>query len=289
MSSRRAVALDGLAVLGVGAVACAAARETALMTAVVAAAWLARAVAWSRLPRDERPLDMPLELAFLVLCAGLGGLNDWNTVVRHGVYSYGVPSDLAPLSSIPAWMLAYWGLILRLVTTLGLFAGLGEPGPAGVVRGLEGRHAVLRVALLLGLVFATRQSIYRLSNDPWLSWLPFAAALALHPVLFPWGARERRLALLAAVAGPLAEAALIGLGGLHRYELGWLMGVPLWIALWWILATLVWSELSRQLLGWLRDSRVSRHSRHSRHSAGEKLAVSSKVPPTSGATPSTNT
>lgn len=293
MSSGRAVALDGAAVLAVGAAACAAAHQTALMTAVVAAVWLGRAALWSRLPRSERPLGMPLELTFMVLCAVVGGLNDWNTVVRHGVYSYGVPSDLAPLSSIPGWMLAYWGLILRFVATLGLWTALGEPGPAGAVRGLAGPRPALRLALLLGLVLATRQSIYRLSTDPWLSWLPFAAALGLHPVLFPWGARELRLAALAAVAGPLAEAALIGLGGLHRYELGWLFGVPLWIALWWILATLVWTELARQLLGWLARSTLAGLGEGTRepgaHSLGEKLAVSSKLPPTRGATPSTNT
>lgn len=250
MSSGRAVALDGAAVLSVGLAACLAARDTPFMTAMVAGAWIVRAALWSRLPRAERPLEMPREMAFMVLCAAVGGLNDWNTVVRHGVYAYGVPSDLS-WSSIPAWMFAYWGLILRFVTSLGLWPALGDPGPRGAVRGVAGQRPTMRLALLLVLVLVTRQCIYRCSTDPWLSWLPFAVALGLHPLLFPWGRRQLRLASLAAVVGPLAEAALIGVGGLHRYALGWILGVPLWIALWWILATLVWTELSLDLLVWL--------------------------------------
>ena len=70
-------------------------------------------------------------------------------------------------------------------------------------------------------------------------------------MLFPWGERERRLAAIAAVAGPLAEIVLIRLGHVHHYALGWLAGVPRWIALWWVLATLIWGELSRELVGWL--------------------------------------
>jgi hypothetical protein len=249
------VAIDAAAVALVGAAACSGLREPSMMGAVVALAWALRSGFWARLSRQERPLPLPAELAFLAACALIGGFNDWNTVVRHRVYSYGVPSDLDPFSSIPAWMLAYWGLILRLVATLGLWPRLGPPGPAGELRG-AGRRPLLRLALLLALALATRQTIYRFWDDPWLSWLPFAAALALHAALFPWGPRERNLALIAAALGPLAEAALIQIGGLHRYALGWLLGVPLWIALWWVLAALIWSELTRLALASLPGSRL---------------------------------
>lgn len=248
MSSRRALAIDLASVALVGAAACIDAHDTARMTAVVAVTYVGRLAAWSRLAPGDRPLPMWAEVPFLALCAVVGGFNDWNTVDRHHVYSYGVPSDLSPLSSIPLWMLAYWGLILRLVSTLGLFSGLGEPGPDGAVRGLSGQRPWLRLALMLAMVALTRQAIYRLWADPLWSWLPFAGALLLHPALFRWGPRERRLALISATAGPVAEALLIKVGGLHQYALGWLLGVPVWIALWWVVAVLIWAELSRLAL-----------------------------------------
>lgn len=247
MISNRAVLIDAAAVTLVGAAICSGLREAGPMTAVVAGSWALRLALWSRLSPKERPLGWPAELAFLGVCALLGGGNDWNTVVRHRVYSYGVPSDIEPFSSIPAWMFAYWGLILRLVATLGLWSRLGEPGPPGEIRG-AGYHPCWRVALLLVLTLGTRQTIYRSWSDPWLSWIPFALALGLHRGLFPWGRRERNLALLAITLGPLAEAALIQIGGLHHYALGWFLGVPLWIVLWWVLAVLLWSELTRLAL-----------------------------------------
>lgn len=276
MSSRRAVAIDLVAVAAVGVAACVGAHDTARMTAVVAATHAARLAVWSRLRPAERPLPMWAEVAFTALCALLGGFNDWNTVDRHHVYSYGVPSDLAPLSSIPLWMLAYWGLILRLVATLGMFEELGEPGRPGALRGTRAAHPWLRVGLLLAMVAITRQSIYRYWADPLWSWLPFAAALALHALLFPWGRREKRLALIAATVGPVAEMLLIR-AGLHRYALGWLFGVPVWIALWWVLATLLWGELSRLVPGLVE--RVGRRPAPGCGRAGDTESTSTAAKP----------
>ncbi len=100
---------------------------------------------------------------------------------------------------------------------------------------------------MLALVFATRQGIYRLWDHPLWSWAPFAAAIAVYVLLLGPGRAELRLALIALTVGPLAEAALIGFGDLHRYALGWFLGVPLWIVLWWVLAAWIWGELSGRL------------------------------------------
>lgn len=256
MKGDRASLLDGGAVIAVGALACVARTDLRVMSLGVAAAWILRLALHRRLPADERPLPWARELALLVACAIVGYANDWNTVVRHGVYSYGPPSDLAPWSTIPAWMIGFWGLVLRLVITLGAWERLGATGPADAVRAwprnLDARvgprvalRVALRLALLGVLVVATRQSIYRLFAHPVASFAPFALALGAHAWLFPWGPRERRLVLVALTVGPLAEAVLIR-AGLHRYELGWLLGVPIWIALWWALGVLVLAELGRR-------------------------------------------
>ncbi|MBZ0253807.1 MAG: hypothetical protein K8I02_10760 [Candidatus Methylomirabilis sp.] len=107
--------------------------------------------------------------------------------------------------------------------------------------------APARAAVMLALVLGTRQAIYRFHGDPVLSWAPFAAALGLYALLLRPGRPELRLMGAIAVLGPAIEVLYIQVGGLHRYRLGWLGGVPLWIALWWVLAAPIRGELSGRL------------------------------------------
>jgi hypothetical protein len=120
-------------------------------------------------------------------------------------------------------------------------------------RGLVARP-LLRVGLLLVLILATRQTIYRFALDPVLSWLPFALALATYLLLFGIDRHELRLAAITLVAGPLVEVLYIQIARLHVYPLGWLAGVPLWIVLWWVLAVLAWNDLGRRIQGILETT-----------------------------------
>jgi hypothetical protein len=235
----RAVAID-LGALGVvGIAVCVASHHLLFMTTLVIAVLLVRtALACTRGGRSAR-----VEVPFVLLCALLGGGNDWNTVVRHGVYAYAVPTDLPALSTIPTWMLLYWGIILRAIATLATYERLGD---ARLAPGATARPSV-RVVAQLAIVLATRQAIYRLWGDALWSWLPFAIGLVVYLVALRPPQRARRLALVALVVGPPVEMAFIHLGGLHRYSLGWLGGVPLWIALWWALGVLVWSDLAPRI------------------------------------------
>ena len=122
--------------------------------------------------------------------------------------------------------------------------------------GASKARAWLKVALQLLLVLATRQAIYRLYDDPLWSWLPFAAALALWLALFRPSTHDLKLLALVALGGPGIELLYINVGLLHRYALGWIGGVPLWIALWWLLAVLVVNDLSARLL-----QRIGTHQR----------------------------
>jgi hypothetical protein len=248
----RAFATDLAAVAAVGAGICVASDRLVLMTLLVPVVVVLRFVAWARVAVAERGgIALRGELLFFTACLGLGAFNDWNTVVRHGVYDYDVPHFFPAVSSIPLWMLLYWGLILRFTTSLCGWSGLGlVTGPSDEVR--LGRRLVssyrIKVAVELFLVLATRQLLYRHYLDPVFSWLPFALALLVYAALFGLSPRERRLAVIAAVAGPAVEIAFIHLGGLHHYRLGWFGGVPLWIVLWWVLAVLIWNDLSPRLL-----------------------------------------
>ena len=251
----RALAVDLTAVAAVGAGICAGADRPGFMAALVGAAIALRFIAWARLPIGERGTSLGVELAFFAICLGLGAFNDWSSVVRHRIYDYDVPSSLAGGSGVPPWMLAYWGLILRSIATLCGWRRLAASTAATRRR----RNPLHLVAVEILLVLATRQLLYRYFLDPVLSWLPFALALAAYVALFGLTAREIRLVAIAALVGPAVEAAYIHLGGLHHYHLGleWLGGVPLWILLWWMLAVLVWNDLSARLLS-LLDSFANR-------------------------------
>jgi hypothetical protein len=238
------VLADGAAIGLVSAGICLYSHEPAVMLVLVLLAFAARTVLW-RLRHPGRPLGR--ELGFLALCTVLGAFNDWSTVDRHGVYEYTVPHELPQISTIPLWMLLYWGLILRFLATL-CASRLGSAlpvrrdevrlGPRVLVNGR------LKVLLELGLVLLTRQAIYAFGSDPVLSWAPFLAAALVHRALFGWDRHDRRLALLAATVGTAVEVLYIQAGGLHRYALGWFGGVPLWIVLWWALALLIWKDLT---------------------------------------------
>ncbi len=238
------VLVDGAIVGSIGVAICLGGQQLPFMTGLVALVFVVR-VSLAR----QLGGSIGRELVFLGICTAVGAANDWNTVVLHDVYAYDVPSALPVDGAIPVWMLLYWGLILRFVSSLGRWPGLGDEGPSDQVGFPKHRraHPLGRLAVQLVLVLATRQAIYRFFDDPLLSWLPFAGAAALWWLLLGLSAHDRRLALLAVTVGTASEAVLITVGGLHRYELGLIGGVPLWIILWWPLAVLVWKDIGGRI------------------------------------------
>jgi uncharacterized membrane protein YdjX (TVP38/TMEM64 family) len=255
----RAFVIDLAAVAAVGGAICAASDALVFMTIFVAAVVVARLAAWARLPACERGISMNGELFFFGLCLILGAANDWNSVVRHRIYDYDVPHFSAATQGIPVWMLLYWGIILRFVATLCRWQRLAPPPHArdALHLGARVRSAPrLKLTVEIVLVLGTRQLLYRHYLDPVLSWAPFAAALLVYVALFRPSRHERILMALAAVAGPAVEIAFIRAGNLHHYHLGWLEGVPLWIVLWWVLAVLIWNDVSARLLGALATARL---------------------------------
>jgi hypothetical protein len=260
----REVLVDGAAVATGSVAICLWADHLPLMTALVPVLLVVRTWVWQRAVARHRR-EIWSELAFLLICVAVGGFNDWNTVVRHQVYEYTVPVFFPEATTIPWWMLLFWGLVLRLVASLAAWSRLGlapissgEGRPRGGsdrrARGLQ--SAPLRLGVILALLLLTRQSIFRFFDDPLLSWLPFLAAGLVWWGLLGLSRAETRLIGLTLVVGPLVEILYIQLGGLHRYRLGWVGGVPLWIVLWWPLAVLTWRELAGHLRAWLSADRV---------------------------------
>ncbi|MBZ0272826.1 hypothetical protein K8I61_12380 [bacterium] len=254
----RAALLDA-AVTAAGSVLIGAfAHRLPVMSVAIPILLAARMIAWARLPASEREHGFGAEAALYAACVVIGAANDWNTVVRHGVYEYTVPSDLGAFSSIPAWMLLFWGQILRSLASLSRWTRLGpdtSPKSLRVWRGAQIGGRAARLAFILLVTIATRQAIYRFHLHPIWSWLPFSLALAVYVFAMRPSLRHLRVASLLVVAGPAVEAIFIRVVGLHRYDLGWLFGVPLWIVLWWALAAMILAELTQ----WFEDT-VSRET-----------------------------
>lgn len=241
-----ALAVDLATIVAVSVAICSSAHDLARMRWLVPTLLLARTVAWLSLPASARDGSRAGELVLLLVATAFGAFNDWSSVVRHRIYDYTVPTDLGGFSSIPSWMLLYWGMILRFVLTLSHARRLGLPPLSSDLRGRGGVGG--RALVLLGMVVLTRQGIYRLYDRPLLSFLPFAAALGVYLAVFVPDARRRRLLAAVIVLGPAVEVLYIRVGHLHAYHQGLLFGVPVWIALWWGLAVLVWEELGTRLM-----------------------------------------
>ncbi len=233
------LAVDGLAVAAVSLSIALVSHRPEVMWAVLGVVLVARFVAWVRLYPGH---SVVAELAFFGLCTLVGGFNDWNTVVLHGVYAYGVPAELPALSTIPLWMLLFWGLILRFIFALTRWRALAPPdAPSDRVLGRS--SAALKLSCIGAVVLVTRLSIFSSFDSSLWSWLPFAIGLVVYALVTRVEAHDLRLAAIALVAGPLVEVFYIQVGTLHSYALGWFGGVPLWIVLWWVLSVWIWKDL----------------------------------------------
>ena len=251
--SDRGFATDVFCVMVISVGICLWSQEPGAMTLLVCATLGLRLWLFSRIPRKERDLSVAAELLFFGLCTLLGAANDWNSVTRHRIYDYTTPVYFPELSQVPIWMLLYWGLILRLVSSLFRWTRLRLPPLSNAVHlGRTPRHSsVLRIGLLLCLVLITRQTIYRLYLDPVLSWLPFLVGIGCWLLLVRPSARQLTVLAVFGSVGPAVEVLYIQVGRLHAYHLGVLWGVPVWIALWWILSAAIWGELSARIVAQL--------------------------------------
>jgi hypothetical protein len=251
--SDRAFALDLGCVFVISVGICLLSKQLDAMTFLVGAALGLRLWLYARIPRQGRDLSVGAELLFFALCTVLGAANDWNSVTRHRIYDYTVPVYFPEWSRVPIWMLLFWGMILRLVSSLFRWIRLQLTPPPNTVHlgGAPLRSTALRLAVLLLLVLITRQTIYRLYLDPVLSWVPFLLGIACMLLLLRPDVRRVIVLAVFGCVGPAVEVLYIQIGQLHAYHLGVLWGVPVWIALWWILSAAVWGEISARIVTWL--------------------------------------
>ena len=188
------------------------------------------------------------EIIFLSICIVIGGFNDWNSVCNKNIYSYGVPTFFPKITTIPLWMLFYWGLILRLITSLAFWSKIETQNTYSNKVRFFGDNAWFKVLFQLLLVFITRQLIYINYLDPFLSWIFFAIAFVVYLIFIPLKKADILLLTSFAIGGPITEVLYIKIGNLHHYHHGVFFGVPIWIILWWIISVLLWKDISCRLI-----------------------------------------
>lgn len=236
--------LDALAIAVVSAAICLASRRLLFMTAFVPLVLIARMLIVAAVARREN-VNLRAEFAFAAVCTALGAFNDYNSVCIQKIYNYTVP-HFFDFSTIPVWMLLFWGMILRFLSRLARWRGLDPAAaPSDEVRlgARRTQSGAVKIAAQLAIVLVTRWSIFRHFEHPLLSWLPFLIGLAVFAHLFRLTRHDLKLAGLALGGGPLIEILYIRVGHLHAYRLGWIGGAPLWIVLWWLLSILIWKDL----------------------------------------------
>ena len=243
--SHRLVLIDAAVIVSISIAIFLASNKLIFMTILVPSIIMCRMVVLAMVAREEG-VSMRAEVLFLALCTVLGAYNDWNSVCNKKIYEYTVPHFFR-FSSIPVWMLIYWGMILRFIARLARWSALGPERQVSNVIGINGLRIdspYTRIAAEVGIIAATRQAIYRFYLDPFLSWLPFFIALVVFFLFFDPRRHDLKLLCIAFMAGPAVEILYIKVGHLHHYYLGWIGGVPLWIVLWWLLAILIWKDLA---------------------------------------------
>ena len=249
------MAVDAVVVVMGSAAILLASRHLVFMSVFMPVVILARFVVVFSLARREGVIRRA-ELVFFLLCTALGAFNDWNSVCNKRIYDYTVPHFFS-FSTIPLWMLLFWGMILRFFARLARWERLGpdnEPSNRlGLLR-LRVEHPAAKVTAEICLLAATRWMIYRHYQDPLLSWVPFLAALLLFAFLFRPGRHDLRLLTIFLIVGPITESLYIRVGHLHQYHLGWIGGVPVWIILWWALGILIWKDLAFRIERTLRSA-----------------------------------
>lgn len=243
--SNRLVALDAMAIFLVSLGICLFDHNLIFMSAFVPTVYIGRLIGTALLAKKEG-VNIKAEVLFLILCTLLGGFNDWNSVCNKEIYSYTVP-HFFKWSTVPLWMLLFWGLILRFMARICRWQALNPPDKTSNRIGHRAwnfENPKLKILIEILILIASRQAIYRLFNDPVFSWLTFVAALFVYFFIFQVTKHDLKILALSLLAGPLVEIFYIQIGRLHSYPLDVLAGLPFWLVLWWGLAILIWKDLS---------------------------------------------
>lgn len=254
-TSNSLMAIDFISILIISIAICLASHKLIFMSFFVPLTILTRfiLVYWFS---SKTEINIKIEIPFFVLITLMGAFNDWNSVSNKKIYDYTVPHYFE-FSTIPMWMLLYWGMILRAIYSFSKWSFLKPQTKLHNAIGLKKHQIInpsLKVVAELILVFITRQFIYKYYLDPILSWVPFIIAFIIWLLFFKVSRHDIKLLFVFLLVGPLIEVIYIKIGHLHYYHLGLFYGVPAWIIIWWLIIVLIWKDLAPRIEYFISES-----------------------------------
>ncbi len=188
---------------------------------------------------------------FFLLGVLAGGGNDLMSMA-NGVYDYTSMAILPFLNGLmPLWMILFWGqvfLVFRKVFHLNWFKGeefqKTRPGLSGWVN----KQLIIDLILLVCLRFV----IYNTFMDPLLPAAIYAGVILLRFVIFH--PKKNELLIIAILPYAFIFEGLMVKFGLYIYWHDHLLGMPLWLLLWWIfLVPIVLKEIFDRLEYYLKN------------------------------------
>lgn len=168
---------------------------------------------------------------FFLLGVLTGGGNDLMSMI-NGVYSYTSITILPFLNGLmPLWMILFWGqvfLIFRKIFHLQWFKGEDFQKDGFLLKGWVNTQLIVDLIILICL----RIVIYNTYMDPWLPAAIYAGAILIRFAIFH--PKKNELLIIAILPYAFIFEGLMVKFGLYVYWHDHLLGMPLWLLLWWI-------------------------------------------------------
>lgn len=169
---------------------------------------------------------------FYLFGVAFGGGNDLMSMI-NGVYNYTSVTILPFLAGLlPLWMILFWGqicLLFRKVFNVEWFKGEEFQKDGRFLKGWIDERIIIDIIIL----FVLRMTIYRTYLlDMWVPALIYAIGIGVRFIIFP--PKKNELLIMVILPYAFLFEGLMVLAGLYVYYNPILLGMPLWLYLWWI-------------------------------------------------------
>jgi len=174
-------------------------------------------------------INEPGDWLFFLFGVLAGGGNDLLSMIK-GVYSY-TSIKILPCLPLPFWMILFWGqvfLIFRKVFNIKWFQGAEFQKTGPFLKGW------LNVQLIVDLIIVVclRLIIYNTFTDFWLPGIIYGVIIGARFIIFH--PKKNELLIIAVLPYAFIFEGLMVAFGLYIYINPILLGMPLWLFLWWI-------------------------------------------------------
>ncbi len=183
-----------------------------------------------------------------------GGGNDLMSMV-NGVYKYTSITIIPMLTGLmPLWMILFWGqifLLFRKIFNVNWFKGEEFKKDGILFNGWVDKKLIFDIILVIILRIVIYNT-YML--DIWISALVYSVGIGIRFIIFPL--KKNELLIIVILPYAFLFEGLMVLFGLYIYYNPVLLGIPLWLFLWWIfLVPIVLKEMFDRIEYFLKNKK----------------------------------